>query len=300
MGDESAGVCWSEENDHYPPDGTFKVDANIGNVTCAKCLKFYITMNDLKKSGAAPSSARTDKDYAIEHGGYLATAAEYFLAKLNDYYKAVERCDPDRDEEVIDNAQQEESDAWQGLNSAIYEFRKRAERAIERPSSAGTEPPPNVLDDPETWRGIDSGEESAGLEQKKAGEGYDAPLLSNEPLSINHPFAKVINHQERMSPSLPKLEQPFGLHCRVKDGRYLAFGYYEDEFIAQQRAAELNEAVATLQVRAAASEGTPPIKYCYCECHNAGQAWCEKCFESNHIHRDAAPGASLEETENGN
>jgi len=58
--------------------------------------------------------ARTDKDYAIEHGRYLANAAEQFLLEQNRAAQA-ER-PPD-------------SEFWTALETAIYEFRKRAARA---------------------------------------------------------------------------------------------------------------------------------------------------------------------------
>jgi len=51
---------------------------------------------------------RGDKDFAIEFGGYLARAAERYLIAVN----AWEDCD--------------EGDARRALESAIYEFRKRA------------------------------------------------------------------------------------------------------------------------------------------------------------------------------
>ena len=50
---------------------------------------------------------RTPKDYAIEFGGYLAKAADNYL---------MSPFDPDR---------------ARALRSAVYEFRKRADRAKE-------------------------------------------------------------------------------------------------------------------------------------------------------------------------
>lgn len=56
---------------------------------------------------------RDDKDYAIEFGLYLATEAATFLEYLN---RGQGICiDPDR---------------WAGMQSAIYEFRKRANRVV--------------------------------------------------------------------------------------------------------------------------------------------------------------------------
>lgn len=60
---------------------------------------------------------RTDKDFAIEFGGYLANEAERFMRHHNSQ----------------DNLTATEADKgverWSALSSAIYEFRKRAERA---------------------------------------------------------------------------------------------------------------------------------------------------------------------------
>lgn len=54
---------------------------------------------------------RDAKDYAIEFGGYLAEAARNFQVAINS---------GDMDQR---------SDSWKALNSAIYEFEKRANRA---------------------------------------------------------------------------------------------------------------------------------------------------------------------------
>jgi len=60
---------------------------------------------------------RTDQDFAIEFGEYLAKAAERFMDHHNsrEYPSAAEL-----DEGV---------DRWRALQAAIHEFRKRAERA---------------------------------------------------------------------------------------------------------------------------------------------------------------------------
>lgn len=52
---------------------------------------------------------RDAKDFAIEFGRYLANAAEEFIATIND-------------------TPNDYSDAWRGLERAIYEFRKRADK----------------------------------------------------------------------------------------------------------------------------------------------------------------------------
>ena len=60
------------------------------------------------------SHKRSEIDYAIEFGRYLATAAEQFMAEQN--RAAMEGEDPD-------------PDYWRSLVSSIHEFRKRADRA---------------------------------------------------------------------------------------------------------------------------------------------------------------------------
>lgn len=65
---------------------------------------------------------RTDKDYAIEFGGYLANAAERFMQHHNEkVYPTAENADVG-------------VELWRGLKSAIYEFRKRAKKAGEKNS----------------------------------------------------------------------------------------------------------------------------------------------------------------------
>jgi hypothetical protein len=65
---------------------------------------------------------RTDKDYAIEHAGYLADAAEDYLDARNRYEQIG---GPETgDDDLL-------SDHIGALRSAIYEFRKRAARCTE-------------------------------------------------------------------------------------------------------------------------------------------------------------------------
>lgn len=67
--------------------------------------------------GAAAMSdqvRRSDVDYAIEFGRYLSAAAERFMADQNRAAEAGEDPDPD---------------LWRALDSAIHEFRNRADRA---------------------------------------------------------------------------------------------------------------------------------------------------------------------------
>lgn len=58
--------------------------------------------------------SRSETDYAIEFGRYLATAADNFMAEQNRAAEAGETPD---------------ADCWRALQSAVYEFRKRADRA---------------------------------------------------------------------------------------------------------------------------------------------------------------------------
>lgn len=71
---------------------------------------------------ARDATGRTPKDYAIEFGEYLAKAAVFYMDTRNLADSANERgaeFDYDR-----------LTDAFRALHSAVYEFRKRAERAL--------------------------------------------------------------------------------------------------------------------------------------------------------------------------
>jgi hypothetical protein len=85
---------------------------------------------------------RTPKDYAIEHAEYLATAAESYIKSIDDEARVLETTPYDYGEDASDEERAEE--AWRkelssaaekkadhhgALINAIYEFRKRAERA---------------------------------------------------------------------------------------------------------------------------------------------------------------------------
>jgi hypothetical protein len=63
------------------------------------------------------AAERDAKDYAIEFGGYLANEAERFMEHHNSKQYAAEAEADIGDEK------------WSALQSAIYEFRKRAEKA---------------------------------------------------------------------------------------------------------------------------------------------------------------------------
>ena len=73
---------------------------------------------------AEPIDERLKK--AVEHGGYLATAAEGYMAAVNAMDAATMAADEGRpDEAALGAAGEVRSDHHQGLREAIYEFRKR-------------------------------------------------------------------------------------------------------------------------------------------------------------------------------
>lgn len=74
---------------------------------------------------------RDDKDFAIEFGEYLATAADDFLVALN-HRDAALRLSDFGAEQAADEAL---TDHWRALQDAVYEFRKRAARAGHEPSA---------------------------------------------------------------------------------------------------------------------------------------------------------------------
>jgi hypothetical protein len=81
---------------------------------------------------------RTPKDYAIEHGGYLADAAESFIKAVDEHERVVlgfagEDPDPSIEAPDMEKAEQAECDHRDALKNAIYEFRKRVERAKHSP-----------------------------------------------------------------------------------------------------------------------------------------------------------------------
>jgi hypothetical protein len=73
---------------------------------------------------------RTPQDYAIEHAEYLATSVEQYMRVRNEFEEAAQEADEDGDGgEIPDGLRDALSDHWRGLTEAVYEFRKRAERA---------------------------------------------------------------------------------------------------------------------------------------------------------------------------
>jgi hypothetical protein len=88
------------------------------------------------RAAQPPSPVRTDEDYAIEHGRYLATAAEQFIESCDEFELATQAVEEGTDDETDDELKQAATNAGEtlsehrlGLASAIYEFRKRADRA---------------------------------------------------------------------------------------------------------------------------------------------------------------------------
>ncbi len=74
---------------------------------------------------------RSDKDFAIEFGEYLATAADDFLDACN----AVQSANMLSDFGAQQSASELHNDCWAALRDAVYEFRKRAARAGHEPSA---------------------------------------------------------------------------------------------------------------------------------------------------------------------
>lgn len=69
--------------------------------------------------------ARDAKDYAVEFGGYLATAADNFLKACN----AVQSAQMLSDFGAAKEAEELFADTHETLRMAIHEFRKRVDRA---------------------------------------------------------------------------------------------------------------------------------------------------------------------------
>lgn len=79
---------------------------------------------------------RTDKDYAIEHAGYMADAVKHYLSLLDAEFEAaeaMEAADADDAEQKADNLrsiEEEVSEARSVLRNRVYEFEKRRDRAL--------------------------------------------------------------------------------------------------------------------------------------------------------------------------
>lgn len=86
----------------------------------------------LIRQQAGGDGGRTAPDYAIEFGIYLADAVKKYMHAREDYESAVESEAEDQDAcgDVM-------TDHWMAMQSAVYEFLKRAQRAAAAP----TQPP---------------------------------------------------------------------------------------------------------------------------------------------------------------
>ncbi len=86
----------------------------------------------------AVGDERSQKDYAIEHAEYMATAADYVGEHFNAYGLALfefDESDADDDSdmlEAIDSAREDLQESMTNLRHMVYEFRKRRARAIQQ------------------------------------------------------------------------------------------------------------------------------------------------------------------------
>lgn len=76
----------------------------------------------LSQAEPALPVALSPQYYAIEHAGYLATAADHFMMVASDIAGAAE-------DGMDDRLRDRYSDAWKALRECVYEFRKRRDRA---------------------------------------------------------------------------------------------------------------------------------------------------------------------------
>lgn len=78
-------------------------------------------------------SNRTPEQFAIEHGRYLATAADRFMEVCNKLALLQQKLEEgDAIEHDIDRAKDDCDEAQCALRNRIYEFLKRADRADDR------------------------------------------------------------------------------------------------------------------------------------------------------------------------
>jgi hypothetical protein len=79
-------------------------------------------------------SERTDKDYAIEHATYMADAAKNYLAAINAEFVArmdAEEIGTPAMHDLLNECEQYTCEAYKTLESRIYEFEKRRDRALQ-------------------------------------------------------------------------------------------------------------------------------------------------------------------------
>lgn len=82
---------------------------------------------------------RTDKDYAIEHAGYMADAAKWLMERMDAEFDAREALeaaeaagadDAEQKAEDLRSVEQDVVEARSTLRNRIYEFEKRRDRAL--------------------------------------------------------------------------------------------------------------------------------------------------------------------------
>lgn len=83
------------------------------------------------------ASECTDADYAIEHAEYLAKDAESYIEAVN-HYLNTEDGEEEFSEDDVMSAAERMSEHARGLRNSVYEFRKRAKRAIDSAALART------------------------------------------------------------------------------------------------------------------------------------------------------------------
>lgn len=77
---------------------------------------------------ASPPAAG-ERDYAMEHAEYLALDAERLIEAINEADRLRDECDQSVESiDVVESAYAARGDCMTGLQSAIYEFRKRRDR----------------------------------------------------------------------------------------------------------------------------------------------------------------------------
>lgn len=109
-------------------------DVGTSNVPVADALRSLLDApaEDVR----AVVEDRTPQDYAIEHAGFLATAADQVLADYQAYSLAQMLSDEGGDDgeaeltDAIDEARDDLHEGLRNLREMAYEFRKRRDRAI--------------------------------------------------------------------------------------------------------------------------------------------------------------------------
>lgn len=116
-------TCYASTTTEYRPNKT------------AKLLREVAAALDQPRAQDVPRE-RDAKDYAIEHAGYLVTAADQYLhistILIDQLADGIELTDAQRDSY---------SDRSRALRSAMYEFQKRAERAKSADAHQQQQPP---------------------------------------------------------------------------------------------------------------------------------------------------------------